>query len=518
MTRQPDSHAPDMPVEYAPDQLTPGSAVGSGRYRLLERVGRDDRVGATFWRARDSVLDRDVGVTTLTGAGGPRSVQTALAADQLNQQGIARVLDALSDPRQAGPGLTGLIVTEWVAGPDLASLAIESAKAGRTLPSTLIARTLSSLAAAVDVAHRSGLALGTDDPQRIRVAGDGVGRLAFPVASGTGQLTDDVRGLGAAIYLLMTGRWPLPNPPAGLQPATFSSQSLRPVASPTLATLAQRCLAGASANGVYTGAAVHQLLEQVGNAEADTMLMAPVPDLGTLGPPGGWPANGALGAEYRPAPDIEAEERVRRRKLSIAMAVLGVAVLVVFGWIGSQVVGFLSDDASSAGPSLVVPKPTGAGPAGASSGQPVPAGPIQAAGIQVFNVAGDPDNPNRVSRAIDGNPRSSWKTFDYNQPFPTLKPGVGMLISFAEPVTLAAVHVESPSAGSTIEIRTAPSGEAGLAGSTVLGSATLAAGHTEIQLNQTQPSQRLLLWITGLASVNGKNATEILELAFLRSA
>jgi hypothetical protein len=527
VTRQQDSAVPEVtPDLVTPELVTPGITVGDGRYRLLERVGGDERVQAGFWRARDAVLDRDVALTTLTGPDGARSVQAALAAARLEQPGIARVLDVLSDGRQLGPGLSALIVTEWVPGADLATLATEATRSGRTLPPTVIARALAPVAAAVDVAHRAGVTLGCDHPQRIRVGNDGLARIAFPVVSASGRPTDDLRGIGAGLYLLLTGRWPLPDPPAGLYAAPASStgvalppQSLRPGASSTLSTLAERCLAGASANGVYTGAAVHQLLEQVTNAEADTMLLGPMPNAGVLGQQPQrptWTSDDYDGS----GDDQEAAELARRRKLAISLGVLGLAVLLLFGWVAQQLMGFLSDDTGSGAPTLVVPKP--GGPSG-QSGQPgepeppAPAGPIQAAGVQVFNVEGDPDNPNRVSRAVDGNPQSSWKTFDYAQPFPALKDGVGVLVSFAESVSLAAVQVDSPSAGSTIEIRTAPSGDAGLAGSTVLGSATLTAGRTEIQLQSAPASQRVLVWITGLSTASGKNATEFSELTFLRA-
>jgi hypothetical protein len=511
-----------MPVEVAHGPLTPGVTVGDGRYRLLERVGDDERIGATFWRARDSVLDRDVGLTTLTGPNGARSVHTALAAGRLEHPGIVRILDVLSDPRQAGPGLTGLVVTEWIAGADLATLATDAARAGRTLPTGAVARALSPLASAVDAAHRAGFALGIDHPQKIRIGNDGLARLAFPVAPANGKQPDDVRGLGAAIYLLLTGRWPAQDPPAGLTAAAANTegialpaQALHPDASPTLAALAQRCLAGASANGVHSGAAVHQMLEQVTNAEAETMQLTPQQAAGLH--------DGLAGQQPTPMDEVE---RARRRKLAIAMTVLAVAVLVVFGWVASQIVGFFSDG-SAGGPTVVVSgsgSPGSSGKPGGSGGpanpaQPAPAGPmIQAAGIEVFDVTGDPDNANRASRAIDGNPRSTWKTYDYNQPFPALKPGVGLLVSFAEPVALATVQIDSPSAGATVEVRTAPAGGASLTGTTVLGTATLNDGRTQLRLTQSAASQRVLIWITGLSNRGGKNSVELAELTFLRAS
>jgi hypothetical protein len=528
VTRQPESEAPGLSTEVTPEVVTPGAAVGGGRYRLLEHIGGDDRVGAMFWRARDSVLDRDVALATLAGPDGSRSVQAAMAADRLGSPGIARLLDAVSDPHEAGPGLTGLVVTEWIHGTDLAALAIDAGRTGRTVPTGVIARALSPVAAAVEAAHRAGLTLGIDHPQRIRIGADGQAKVAFPLASPSQLPEDDVRGLGAAIYLLVTGRWPLSDPPAGLLGAPSSAtgvalppQALRPHASPTLSMLATRCLAGASGGGVSSGAAVHQLLEQVTNAEADTMLMSPVPAA-----TGTWTVAPERGTRERP--DGGDPEHSKRRKLAIALSVLGAAVLTLFIWLGSTVVNFLSGDPSASPPSFTVPSPGGGtgsgspgGPPGTSGGgstQPVATGPIQAVGIEVFDVTGDPDNANRANRAIDGNLRSSWKTYDYNQPFPTLKAGVGVVVSFAEPVKLAAVQIDSPSAGSTIEVRTAPSGGgAGLAGTAVLGTGTLNAGRTEIKLNAGDPSQRILLWITGLSTVNGKNATQFDELTFVRA-
>ncbi|MBA2310701.1 MAG: hypothetical protein H0W01_15730, partial [Pseudonocardiales bacterium] len=37
-------------------------ALLAGRYQLLELVGADTAVAATFWRAMDTVLQREVGV------------------------------------------------------------------------------------------------------------------------------------------------------------------------------------------------------------------------------------------------------------------------------------------------------------------------------------------------------------------------------------------------------------------------------------------------------------------------
>jgi hypothetical protein len=374
----------------------------------------------------------------------------------------------------------------------------------------------------VVAAHRTGFTLGCDHPQKIRIGNDGLARLAYPVVPATGLQADDVRGLGAAIYLLITGCWPLPDPPAGLPAApsgangvVVSPRSLRPTASATLTTLAERCLAGASANGVYAGAAVHQLLLQMSTVEADTTMVTPHTAVGLIS------AVSAANRSKASPSEAGKPERTRWRTLVIALGVLCVAILALVGWLGSQVANFVSDDTASGGPTLVVPQPSASGPSQPGGNEPNPTkpppGPVQPARIEVYNITGDPDNPNRANRAIDGDPSSSWKTYDYNQPFPALKAGVGLLVSFEEPVRLAAIQIDSPSAGSTVEIRTAPAGDAGLAGTAVLGTATLGDGRTEIRIDQPAPSQRILVWITGLANRDGKNVTELSELVFVRA-
>ena len=494
-------------------QLSPGAIV-AGRYRLLDQVGSDRRVPATLWRARDIVLERDVALTLLTGNGAldaKRTLDVAAATARFEHPGLARVLDVLDEPR-AGSGLAGVVVNEWIPGASIAALSLDAEREKRQLPSGVIARALAPLAAAIDTAHRSGLALGCDHPQRIWIGNDGQARLVFPAIPPLATQVGDVRGIGAALYLLLVNSWPLPDPPAGLPAAprtatgaVFAPRTLRPTVSLELSTLAERCLAGGSAGGVYTGAAVHQVLEQTATAEQETVLMPIVPGDGSV--PGIWHS----------VDTADEVEPARRRKLAIAMAILVAATLLVVGWVSLQVANFLATDDSGFAPTIAVGQPSGSPSQSATQPPPQPAGPIQAAQVRVYDITGDPDNQNRVDRVIDGKPESAWKTYDYKQPFPALKPGVGVMVSFAEPVKLAAVLIDSPSAGSKVEIRSTSSGDANLDDTTVIGQATLNEGRTEIRLDQAEPSQHLLLWITQLSDRTGTNATELGELTFMRA-
>jgi hypothetical protein len=56
--------APPSPAPTGPSPTSAGTLL-AGRYRLCTRVGSDTAAGAEFWRAEDTVLQRDVGVTVL---------------------------------------------------------------------------------------------------------------------------------------------------------------------------------------------------------------------------------------------------------------------------------------------------------------------------------------------------------------------------------------------------------------------------------------------------------------------
>ena len=182
----------------------------------------------------------------------------------------------------------------------------------------------------------------------------------------------------------------------------------------------------------------------------------------------------------------------------------------------SQLTGIFSDSTTP-----IVVAGSSVPPSGAKSGaNGAPAGDavIRAVGAAVYDNAGDRDNAGRVSRVIDGDPDTGWRTFDYKQQFPALKPGVGIMTSFASPVQLATLDIDSPSPGTQVEIRSAPSPDAALPDTQVLARATLGDGITSVSLANSQPVQYVLVWITHLGGSGGENSTEIREVSFRRVA
>lgn len=491
-------------------ELTPGMVFGRGRYRLLAQVGVDPRCSAQLWRGRDLVLDRDVAITVLLAEPGVEQAaeqardiaRRALRTARLESSGAARVLDILEAGNGAdaiAPGVAGAVIAEWTPGRSLTDVVTEGLP-----PPAAAAAALVPLAEAVDAAHRIGVVLGCDHPERIRATRHGHARLAFPGPLPDAATRDDVRGLGGALYLLLTGKWPLeggspsvPGAPRGPDGNLVSPRSLRPAVPLELSTLALRSIGGSS-NEVHTGAAVRRVLELYSSSDDDVELVPTMPR-GTVS-----------GQAYRGSRDSES----RRMKLGIAVSALAVLTLLVLTWIGVSVTNFFANTDDNRQPAVVVGQPEEQQP----GQEPAPARPVTVAAVDVYDVTGDPDNPGRVERVVDGDPETVWTTYEYQQQFPELKPGVGVMVTLDQPVAVAAVAVDSPSPGTRLEVRAAPDPDAELEETQVIGIATLADGRTDIPLSRAPPTKYLLLWIVELGGDGEENVSGLAELSILRAA
>lgn len=481
----------------------PGAVLGRGRYRLLTEVGRDDRCGARLWRGRDSVLERDVALTLFVSDAGDTAaadrmrdaVARAMRSAGLQTAGAARVLDVLEPGPGPGPAVAA-VVAEWTPGRDL----VEVVHDGLPSPS-VVAGMLAPLAGAVEDAHRAGLVLGCDHPERIRVTPQGYARFAFPGPPSDTTSADDVHGLGAALYLLLTGHWPLGNGSTALPAAPRSPsgtlvnpRTLRPGVPLDLSTLAVRSLAGVGTGGVHTGAAVARVLERSAGG------LLPDDAEGTAV----WHGAG----EDPPLPPEQ------RKRLRIGVATLVVASLLILGWFGMQVVSIFTGGP----PDVVIDgQPPAARPPAAPGPQPASATPVPVSGVTVYDVssADDPDNAEDVELTVDGDPSTTWSTDNYFQPFPALKEGLGVMLDLDEPVAVGMLVVGSPSQGTQIEVRAAPSPDAALGETAVVGGATLQEGRTTVPVRLHEPAQYVLVWITDLAETDGGNRSEIGEITVL---
>jgi hypothetical protein len=137
--------------------------------------------------------------------------------------------------------------------------------------------------------------------------------------------------------------------------------------------------------------------------------------------------------------------------------------------------------------------------------------------VNVYDKVGDGDNAGKVSQVIDGNDSSGWKTSTYRQQFPAYKPGIGVMVSFASGVQLADLIIQSPTPGTVVEVRAAPSDDADLDQTQLIGEGTLEDGATTIALQSDEPVTHVLVWITKLSGGGSENSSQINELEFRRA-
>jgi hypothetical protein len=508
--------------------LLPGGVVGDGRYRLLAQFGIDDRANAQFWRGRDGQLNRDVALTILVGdpadstaaVGAGRTLERAMHAANFVHPGVSRVLDVLSLGSGVVPseGILGMVIAEWTHGTDLLDVVSDG-----PVPSATASRLLEPLAAAVETAHHVGLVLGVDHPQRVRVTPDGALKLAFPGPLPMATLRDDVKGLGALLYLLLTGRWALPDGPTAVPGAPTGPDGsvvppniLHSGVPAELSSIAVRSLEDTAVGGIRTSAAILQVLDQVTEEEAATSLI-PAIDADPKAE-----KDDAVWITKKPEPSRE-----QRRKLTVWFSVVTVLTLAIVIWVVTSVIGFFSGSSSSTGGGPPVAVTTTTAPPASSSAPPAsssaatsanPGAAVTPAAVSEFNLKGS-DNPGKAKLVIDGDPSTLWKTSTYQQQFPLYKPGIGLMAKFGQPVKLAQVAINSPSPGTVVEIHTSDTADpSDLSTTQTIGTATLVNGQTIINVNQSQPSQYILVWITQLAPTDsGSFQSSIGEITYTQA-
>jgi hypothetical protein len=500
--------------------LAPGGVVGDGRYRLLAQFGIDERVGAHLWRARDGQLRRDVALTILVGdpadveaaRQGRRTLERAAHAAKFTHPSVAKVLDVLTlgNGISSSEGLLGIVVSEWTKGTDLIDLVHE-----KRIPPSTAARMVQALAEPVERAHQSGLVLGIDHPQRLRVTPDGKLRLAFPAPPPTTTLRDDVKALGAVLYLLLTGRWALPGGPPALPAAPRDPNGqlvpphvLEPRVPHEMSSLAVRTVSDGGQGGIRTSAAILRVLDKVASEEERTRKEPEAVD-----------PDGTVWTTKKPVKDA-----ARRRKLALGVSALVIAAVAALAWVGMMAISFFRDDPPSGPPVNLAEQSSTTQPAPEDDGDDAGDGgdqsgslgsPVQPSGVEVFNPEGEGDGVADAPNAVDGDESTAWATDQYRQQFPAFKTGVGLLASFDESLELGAVRIVSDTPGTEVEIRLADSAQPSLAETTTVATTRLENGTTEVEFDQPASGQYVIVWITTLAGEEPELQSRLAEVTFL---
>ena len=543
--------APVGSASPTPPRLTVGGLVSGGRYELLEPCG--GVAGQAFWKARDRRLDRFVALTfvdPLPGEQPPGSATGVLdrtvALTSVYSDGLARVLDVIRG--RAG----GIVVTEWIPGRSLAAAVAEPD------PDSAVGAVW-GLSDAATRAEEAGLALGLDSPDRVRLTEDGRAVLSFPGVREGADARADVRGLGAVLYALLTGTWPLPLPdgsdrhdPAdgrpGEAPRGDDDEVLDPTVvgagvSPESAVLAMRTLDGSS---VSSAATVRSMVaDRVGGPVRAARVTRPVGP-GPAGVPSvGGAVEGSAGAAYAapyPEPYSEPDPETQKRRWQIMAGTFAAAVVVIvliLTWMLGGFGGASSDTplsqqldaierAAQASRASQTAEPAPEDPADADAEETEQGTPDTPVGVstvttwQPASSAGTAENSASAPNVADGDRSTSWSSDTYRAQIgdspSAYKPGIGLMFTLDDEQEVRRVVLHSEDDDVRFEVRSSPTATpSSLDETTRLGTGTVRDGEATVTIDEPEESRYLLVWITRLGT-SGAQAydAEITEVELTR--
>lgn len=540
--------APVGSASPTPPRLTVGGLVSGGRYELLEPCG--GVAGQAFWKARDRRLDRFVALTfvdPLPGEQPPGSATGVLdrtvALTSVYSDGLARVLDVIRG--RAG----GIVVTEWIPGRSLAAAVAEPD------PDSAVGAVW-GLSDAATRAEEAGLALGLDSPDRVRLTEDGRAVLSFPGVREGADARADVRGLGAVLYALLTGTWPLPLPdgsdrhdPAdgrpGEAPRGDDDEVLDPTVvgsgvSPESAVLAMRTLDGSS---VSSAATVRSMVaDRVGGPVRAARVTRPVDPDPAGGAYDGAYAGGTAEPYSEPYSDPDPETQKRRWQIMAGTSAAAVVVIVlVLTWLlggfggtsnntplSQQLDAIERAAQASRASQTTEPAPEDQADADADTEETerdTPDTPVEVSTVttwQPASSAGTAENSASAPNVADGDRSTSWSSDTYRAQIgdspSAYKPGIGLMFTLDGEQEVRRVVLHSEDDDVRFEVRSSPTATpSSLDETTRLGTGTVRDGEATVTIDEPEESRYLLVWITRLGT-SGAQAydAEITEVELTR--
>lgn len=449
------------------------------RYQLLERLASANSAILGVWRGQDTVLNRPVTITIAEPGGGSAAVLLghAHALSLIEHPSLPRVFDAADEGRRAW------VVTEWIDGNTLGSMLVDGPFDARAT-----AAAVARLAEGVALAHRAGLTVGFLDPDHVAITPRGsvtVTRLAVEPQS----RLDDVRLLGALVYVMLTGQWPpLRHGAAAVAPPG----QIQPGIPADLDEITMRAIHAGDPSGFGSASEVAESLTRW----HDTAEVEPPPIL---------PAT----------PQRYVEPTRRRRFATVAAFVAGFCAIALTALVVSNLVGGKSGEPPQAAAHADSPTqepstdPTSP-PASATT-------PIVIKSVAMYDPQGDgQENAKDAPRAIDHDPQTAWETLQYKRSplFGNLKSGVGLIFDLGSATEVREVDITTTEPGTDIEIRIGDQANGALDSYRVVGQQSALPAHAVITLQPGASGRYVVVWFTKLVPVGSEFQGNLAEVAF----
>jgi serine/threonine-protein kinase len=462
--------------------------VLADRYEVEELVGTGGM--SSVYRAHDKLLDRKVALKVMHLQFGedPEYVERfrreARSVASLSHPNVVTVIDrGEHEGRQ-------FIVFEYIEGENLKQL-IQRRGPAPVVTSLELAR---QIAQALSFAHQQGLVHRDVKPQNVLLNGNGTAKVTdFGIArsldvqhgvtqTGTvlgtsdyiapeqaqGQTVDeqtDVYSLGVVMYELLTGEVPFPGesfvavamrhinePPPPLR-------DKRPDVPPRVEAMVQRAMAKSPRDRF---ASMAELCAEIDACLAELH-------------------GGETHVTGTPAVPLQ-RRRAQRRSSAWPVIVALLALIAAGAVIGYLVLHHSNGNGSSGAP------PIGTG-----------AGTVALSGVTAYDPFGRPpgqENNGAAPLATDKNGSTYWETEQYYSSFAAIgKPGVGLVLRTAQPVTLKQIGIATGTPDFTAVIK---AGDSRVGPWTAVSSSQTIQSTTPISLSASGAHRYWLIWITAL--------------------